>query len=63
MARYPSPSTISYSLGPGPVTPAAEEAEAEAPVKLPKTFKPRGKETLGNEELPLDDAEFEVGAG
>jgi hypothetical protein len=61
---YASLVELDTALAAGPVTPAAaDETASEAPAKLPKTFKPRGKATLGDEELPLDDEAFEMGGG
>lgn len=61
---YSSLAELDTALATGPVTPAAATEDASAaPAKLPKPFKPKGKETLGDEELPLDDAAFEMGGG
>ena len=62
---YASLAELDKALAAGPVTPdepAAPAAPAK-PARASKAAKPHGVETLGNEELPLDDAAFELGGG
>jgi hypothetical protein len=68
-AGYGSMTELESSLAAGPVVPdseaAAEAAEPTGPLEPVevKPVKARAKKTLGDEAIPLDDAEFEIGGG